>query len=157
MVVSARWRAVFDFSEKYIQKTEKVSAVAEKVVLVAGNGLSICQGSFPKLTNPEFQRSLVPSNLPDSAAGLRQLFLGPVRGRGWTCPLACKNSMICRATAIWRSHSRDSPWGSCQQTLKTNNRKIDTEVSKFTDGEILPLDRYKGKSCDFQSPGVVVA
>jgi len=27
MVVSARWRAVFDFSEKYIQKTEKVSAV----------------------------------------------------------------------------------------------------------------------------------
>jgi hypothetical protein len=52
MVVSRRFRAIFDFSEKYLEKTEKLNAWAARILLVAGMAHNL------EKTMPEIERIL---------------------------------------------------------------------------------------------------
>jgi len=138
MVVSSRWRAVFDFSDKYLQRTEKVSAVAEKVVLVAGMALNLAKAA------PEIERildstdswstkaaklgpqvtSIISRTLYETVAGPTRMLAGSMILQGY-----CNMADVIQGQAL----------GSCQGTLKQTISRIDTEVANYTDGDTLYL------------------
>ena len=138
MVVSARWRAVFDFSEKFLEKTKKVSAVAENVVLVAGMAMNLAKAA------PEIERildskedwaskaaKLGPQATSIMSRTLYELVAGPVR--------TLASSMIVEGYCDVGDVIRGQAVGACHKQVKYAIAQIDAQVSQFTDGNNLYL------------------